>query len=332
MKIGVWIPDKYLTSVRIYYQQLKVRLESEGFELVPFGQNDTLPEDVDIYWDPTCTGGKSPNRRFIKATKPLVATVHGAANFSLPLKFTFDTPKKKLKGFFLNTKRKFFWNFFRKNIGHIITVSAFAKEEIVTFLNLSPEKISVIHHGYDSNNFNDGGIENRSFLLHVSVYQPIKNIQVMLDAYQLIPENERLPLVMIVPGYPGTIEIPGVELHSSSVPPSVIAEKMKAAKAFILPSFRESFGLPVIEAMACGTPVITSLGSACEEVAGSAGILCDPRDTKAWKDAIQLLSTDENQWMDYHKRVLLRAKDFCWDACAAKHIQVFRKTLDIDKE
>jgi glycosyltransferase involved in cell wall biosynthesis len=329
MRVGVWIPDKYLTSVKIYFEQVSRRLSSKGVVFVPFGSKDKRPEDVDLYWDPTCTGGKAPNRRFIGAKKPVIATVHGAANFSLALHYTFSGTKGKIKGWFLNLKRKFFWNFFRNKTSQIITVSAFAKKEIVAFLQLPEEKISVIHHGFDQQLFYPLDRKSRNYLLHVSVFQPIKNIDILLKAYAALPESNRLPMLMIVPGYPHKIDIPGVTLINTPQPPALIAEKMSAARAFILPSFRESFGLPVIEAMACGTPVITSKGSACEEVASYAGILCNPNIMEEWKAAMHHISSDDALWEDLHQKSIQRSKDFSWDTCAAKHMDVFRKTSDI---
>lgn len=331
MKVGVWIPDKYVTSVKIYFQQVSSRLEKEGVEFVPFQRNDPLPKDVDLYWDPTCTGGKSPNRRFFFAKKPLIATVHGAANFSLPLHYTYAGFRKKFKGLFLNLKRKLYWKLFRNKIAGIITVSAFAKNEIAAFLNLPPDKINVIHHGYDQTLFYNDNALQREYLLHVSVHQPIKNVATLLKAYGSLPEERRLPLLLVIPGYPHEIKMDDITLINSSQAPALIADKMRRAKAFILPSFRESFGLPLIEAMACGTPVITSKGSACEEVAATAGILCDPYSEEEWKDAIEKICQDEVLWDNLHQRAIERSKDFSWDICAAKHLDVFRKTSDIGK-
>ena len=120
MKIGVWVPEKYLHSVRIYYEQVSRILSQKGVEFIPFGPNDVLPKNVDLYWDPTCTGGKNPNKRFQLREHPLVATVHGASNFALPHHYTYKGWKNQLKGYFINAKRTFYWKYFRKNIEGII--------------------------------------------------------------------------------------------------------------------------------------------------------------------------------------------------------------------
>ncbi|MCO5232276.1 MAG: glycosyltransferase family 4 protein [Chitinophagales bacterium] len=327
MKIGVWTPDKYLNSVRVYYEHITSILTGKGVEFIPFGKSDPLPEQVDLYWDPTCTGGKNPNKRFIKRKFPLVATVHGASNFSMPHHYTYRGWKQQLKGYAINWKRKWYWNYFRDNIEGIITVSKFAKEEIVRELQIDSSKIQQIYHGLNQQLFFPIQNSRRDFLLHVSVFQPVKNITTLLAAYQQLDKQQRLPLTLIVPGYPNVINIDGVTLIAHALPQKEIAIYMQEARAFILPSYRESFGLPLIEAMACGTPVITSKGSACEEIVKDNGILCDPYQVATWSDAMAAISRNQPHWETLSKKSLERASEFSWEKCAQEHYIYFQKTL-----
>lgn len=327
MKIGVWIPEKYLHSVRIYYEQVSRILIQKGVEFIPFGQNGSLPQGVDLYWDPTCTGGKNPNKRFSIRKHPLVATVHGASNFALPHHYTYNGWKQQLKGYFINAKRKFYWKYFRKNIEGIITVSDFAKGEIIRELKLEADKIRTIYHGYAASTFKPVTERSNDYLFHVSVFQPVKNIPTLLEAYSKTDASQRLPLILLIPGYPNKIEIKGVTLLQQSVNQAEIAKYMQHAKAFILPSVRESFGLPIIEAMACGTPIITSKGSACEEITKGYGILCSPNKVEDWTNAMDRISTDENLWEDLHQKSLERAKDFSWEKCAEEHYTYFQELI-----
>ncbi|HUH75201.1 MAG TPA: glycosyltransferase family 1 protein [Chitinophagales bacterium] len=327
MRIGVWVPEKYLHSVRIYYEQVSRILCQKGVEFIPFGPSDALPVDVDLYWDPTCTGGKNPNKRFLKRTQPLVATVHGASNFALPHHYTYNGWKQQLKGYYINAKRKFYWKSFRKNIEGIITVSNFAKAEIIQELQLDADKIRTIYHGYDSSYFVPIVERSNDYLFHVSVFQPVKNIPVLLKAYQKLEESKRLPLILLIPGYPHKIDIKGVTLLKKPVSQKEIAQYMQHAKAFILPSVRESFGLPIIEAMAVGTPVITSLGSACEEITKGYGILCQPNKVEDWSKAIEKISSDTILWNELHRKSLQRAQDFSWEKCAEQHYSYFYELI-----
>lgn len=327
MKIGVWIPDKYLHSVRIYFEQVSGILTQKGVEFIPFRKNEDLPQAVDLYWDPTCTGGKNPNKRFLKRQHPLVATVHGASNFALPHHYTYRGWKQQLKGYWINFKRKMSWNLFRNNIEGIVTVSDFAKGEIVRELQLDTEKIQAIHHGYSKEIFYPVPDRKNDYLFHISVFQPVKNIATLLEAYQKADRKKRLPLILVIPGYPESIDIEGVTLIRQSISQKEVAKYMQHARAFFLPSVRESFGLPIIEAMATGTPVVTSYGSACEEIASGYGLLCDPTQTEDWKEAIEKVSTDDRLWADLHQKSLERAKDFSWEQCAEQHLQYFQKLI-----
>lgn len=327
MKIGVWIPDQYLHSVKIYFEQVSQALTQKGVTIVPFGKNDALPDDVDVYWDPTCTGGKNPNKKFLKRKKPLVATVHGASNFALPHHYTYHGWKQQLKGYWINFKRKISWNLFRDNIEGIITVSNFAKDEIVRELRLNPENIQAIYHGYRSDIFRPLAGRKKDYLFHISVFQPVKNIETLLRAYQKADPQKRLPLKLVVPGYPHKIDMEGVEFISTPISQQEVAQYMQHARAFLLPSVRESFGLPIIEAMATGTPVIVSKGSACEEIARGYGLLCDPFMEKEWTSAIETISSDDVFWEELHQKSLQRAQDFSWEQCAEKHFLYFQSLI-----
>ena len=217
--------------------------------------------------------------------------------------------------------------YFRKDIEGIITVSNFAKSEIIEELQLDAHKIRTIYHGYDSKLFFP--IEERSndYLFHVSVFQPVKNIPVLLEAYSQLEESKRLPLILLIPGYPNKINVKGVTLIQQPVSQNEVAHYMQHAKAFILPSVRESFGLPFIEAMATGTPIITSFGSACEEITKGYGILCRPNHVVDWSDAIEKISSDKVLWNELHQKSLERAHDFSWNKCAEEHYSYFSELI-----
>ena len=327
MRIGVWHPDKYLNSVRIYYEQVSNILIEKGVQIIPFGKNDKLPQHVDLYWDPTCTGGKNPNRRFLKRENPLVATVHGASNFALPHHYTYHGFKQQIKGYGINFQRKMLWNLFRNHIEGIITVSNFAKKEIVKELNLDADKIKVIYHAYDKDLFKPIADRSNDFLLHVSVFQPVKNIETLLKAYQNISLDNKLPLILIVPGYKGNVQIDEVQLINKNLTQQEVAKYMQNAYAFILPSHRESFGLPLIEAMACGTPVITSYGSATEEISKDVGILCKPDNIEEWTDAMITIMNDTNLWNTLHEKSLEKSQTFNWEKSAMEHLNYFQSLI-----
>lgn len=326
MRIGVWKPQHDETSVKIYTDQIVHYLREFGHEIILFGRYEKIP-NVDIIWDSTCTGAQYPNRKLLQTSIPWVVTVHGAANLSMPLHMTFDTFSKKIKGILINERRKLMWSIYKTKVAHIITVSSYAKEEIVEHLNIPPQLISIIYHGYDDNLFYRQSGE-KPYLLHVSVYQPKKNVDRIVEAYQQLPEEKRLPLVLICPGYKNRINDKSITLITAYQTRKQIAQYMKEAYAFIFPSHHESFGMPLVEAMACGVPVITSNTTACPEIVKDAGIAVDPTSTDALKAAIEKICTDKAWREELSKRALERAKDFSWAKSARLHETLFKQVLD----
>lgn len=323
MKIGIWNPKHTATSVQIYTDNVVEHLQSFGNEICYFGKDDELP-DVDIIWDSTCTGAQYPNRKILNSAIPWIVTVHGASNLSLPLKYNFNSISDKLKGLYINFKRRTMWSWYKYKVEHIITVSKYAKEELINYLNFTPSFISVIYHGYDDNLFyRQSGA--KPYLLHVSVYQPKKNVERIIEAYQSIKDENKLPLVIVCPNYPTVIDDKKITLITTHVERKQIAKYMKEAYTFIFPSIHESFGMPLVEAMACGVPVITSKTTACAEIVANAGILVNPLSSVEIKNAIIKIMLNKKLHDDLAANSLERAKNFSWEKCARLHEEIFKR-------
>ena len=323
MKIGVWKPKHTATSVQIYTDNVVQHLREFGNEIFFFSKDDDLPV-VDIIWDSTCTGAQYPNRKILNSQIPWIVTVHGASNLSLSLKYNFNTFFDKIKGLYINLKRKIIWSWYKYKVAQIITVSKYAKEELVQYLNFAPSFISVIYHGYDDNIFyRQSGA--KPYLLHVSAYQPKKNVDRIIEAYQAIEDKNKLPLIVVCPNYPTIINDDKITLINTHIDSKQIAKYMKEAYAFIFPSIHESFGMPLVEAMACGVPVITSNSTACPEIIANAGILVNPLSSEEIKNAIIKLLQDKNLHDELAKNALERAKDFSWEKTARLHEEIFKR-------
>ena len=109
---------------------------------------------------------------------------------------------------------------------------------------------------------------------------------------------------------------------------TTIAELLAGARMLLFPSLYEGFGLPVLEAMASGTPLILSRSSALPEVAGEAGTYIDPQDEQACAAAMQQLIDDQVEWQRCRELGLQRAKEFSWQRCAAITAGVYRQVLE----
>jgi glycosyltransferase involved in cell wall biosynthesis len=169
-----------------------------------------------------------------------------------------------------------------------------------------------------------------SFLLFVGTREPRKNLPRLLDAVASLGA-EAPPLVLVGPhGWgPDITE----QLASMPVPPRelgfVAAARLHdlyaAATVVCYPSLREGFGLPVLEAMAQGTPVVTSAGTATEEVAGDAGVLVDPLDTGSIAHAIADLLDDPERSARLGELGRRRAGELTWERCASAHVEIYRE-------
>lgn len=328
MRIAVYSPRNLPHSLRIYTENVTRELAALGAAIVPFAADAPLPGDVDIYWDPRAAGGAAPYRGLRAARRPLCVTVHGAAPFSLSVRECYPDALRALRGQWQKVRHIYEWRTFKGRLTAIITVSEYAKSEIERCLGLGGERIEPIYHGVDHELFHPAGPEpeTNSYFLHVSSYQPVKNLTGLLAAYARLAAG-RPRLVAVVPGYPRAEGGAGVELHRQSMTPAQIAVLYRQAIGFVFPSLRESFGMPIVEAMASGCPVITSNATGCAEVAGQAALLVDPRSADEIASAMARLAADAELRARLRARGLERAAAFSWWRSARAHLALFQQAL-----
>ena len=240
-------------------------------------------------------------------------------------------------------------NFDYKRLDSIITVSEAEKNEIVKALKIPAEKISVVYHGLEHERFRvlkdaEAVREelNRkygvgSFILQVANYFPVKNIPGLIKAFWKVKCHGIRHKLVIVGGkrwqYQEVLKtIEELDLQNEVVLTGSMAgddlvKFYNAADLFVLPSLHESFGLPILEAMACGTPVITSNVYSMPEVAGDAAILVDPSDPDAIANAIYKVLANDGLRNEMIKKGLERVKEFTWERCARETLEVYEDVL-----
>lgn len=328
MKIGVYRPASLPFSVRSYIDNVSAELERFGVSLVCW-EGRGLPDGADLYWDPRCSGLAPPPAGFAKAVKPLVVTIHGAAPVALPAREIYPNPARAVTGRLIARKRLWTWKKLLGRVEAVITVSKFARKEIAEKFGLGAGKIAPIYHGVDHSVFTPRDEKGGAgpYLLHVSQPQPKKNIPRIMQAYGLLPEDGRPRLVIVAPGLSSRGAGPGVEIIDTPASQGKLATMYRGAMGFIFPSLHESFGMPILEAMACGCPVVTSNGSACAEVAADAALLVDPRSARDIASAMERLITDKRLGTELREKGPKRAASFTWERCAREHLEVFGKAL-----
>jgi glycosyltransferase involved in cell wall biosynthesis len=232
----------------------------------------------------------------------------------------------------------------------IITIASFSKEEIVKYLSINPEKIAVTPLGVDINRFHP--IKDRSLLLNIKkklnisedyflylgTLEPRKNIKRMIEAYAILKRKYNdIPQLVLAGrlgwGYDSIFEsIAKNKLENVIKYINYISDEDKilllnGAFLFIYPSLYEGFGLPPLEAMACGIPVLTSNTSSLPEVVGNAALAVDPLDIDAILNGMECLINNHNLRKDLSERAMVQAKKFSWDSTASMTMDVYQDVL-----
>jgi glycosyltransferase involved in cell wall biosynthesis len=222
----------------------------------------------------------------------------------------------------------------------ILTVSESSKRDILRFVDVPPDKIDVIYNAYDER----FGAEPREedvvrvreryqlhdeFVLYAGNVKPHKNLERVIQALHQVRARglDHLKLVLIgdeISRYTALRRaVHQHQLHKyvrflGYMPEETLAVMYRLAAVFVFPSLYEGFGLPPLEAMASGTPVVTSNVSSLPEVAGDAAVLVDPYDPEAIADGIYRVLTDETLRRDLRHKGLQRASQFSWEDSARR--------------
>ncbi len=217
----------------------------------------------------------------------------------------------------------------------VIAVSEFTRQQVIAHLGVAPESVHVVHHGVRATPL-AGGAEMRRgrVILNVGAIQKRKNIARLVGAFERVSADWRLVLAGSA-GY-GSEEILARIAASAAagrisvlgyVSPAELAGWYARSSVFAFPSLDEGFGMPVLEAMAAGVPVLTSNRSALPEVAGDAALLVDPYDGEAMGAALRGLTESEDLRRDLSRRGVLRAQQFTWERAVEATWDVYRQVL-----
>lgn len=282
-----------------------------------------------------CTANTAP----LSTSVPLIVTLHDIIYLE---NVDFKGTAYQNLG---NLYRRFIVPKIVKKAGLILTVSHFERENIIERLHLPADKVQVLYNGVSSKfnrQYTKEDVETfrkqfhlpEKFIMFLGNTAPKKNTRNVIKAFAeyCLEEKNIIPLVLLdykkelVSEILATLHWQDLIDHfifPGYIPHQQIALMYNAATLFLYPSLRESFGLPILEAMACGVPVITSTTSSMPEIAGDAARLVDPYNYKELSFAISTILGDESLQKLYTEKGLERVKQFTWKASAEKLVSLY---------
>jgi glycosyltransferase involved in cell wall biosynthesis len=295
---------------------LQRSLGASNFAIAP-----RVPKSADLVWHPA-------NGTFFASRCPNVVTMHDAVPFRYP---NPDARKRAHEQEpFLRSVR---------TAAQFITVSLVGKNELEAVLAVPGERIEVIYLGIEPA-FSPGeaqplpqDLTPEGYLLFVGdPYEARKNFEMLYRAFRAAwpaGEGPRLAIAGTArPPHDDVIALGTIDGDLAAGREAMV-RLYRGARAAVVPSYFETFGLPVAEAMACGTPVLASRASSLPEIGADAALYASPDDETAWRDALRAITGDDALRTRLRARGIERAATFTWERCVEAHIDAFRRVAGL---
>ena len=282
----------------------------------------------------------------VKVTEKYVVTLHDIIQLTAPNTFQVVRSLANHKRWAMTAYSK--WTILQtvRAASRIITVSSYEKSQIVEHLGITPERVCVTHLAPNAL-FTPADIETKrkwlhevqdkfglknKFVLGVG-YEPRKNIPLLIDAFSLIAsEHPDVDLVIVAAEERSRLDFEELAQKKkleervfvlAKMPPSDLATLYNLTEVFLYPSERESFGLPPLEAMACGAPTIALNKSSLPEILQDGALFIDNKDPQAWANAIGKVIVDKSLRYDLTSRGQEQAARMNWQRCALDTLHVY---------
>lgn len=233
----------------------------------------------------------------------------------------------------------------------VVADSENTRNDVICLLGVAPERVEVVHAGVEKRFHppaddckvqevrNRLGLD-RPFILSVGVIEPRKDLPTLVRAYNLLRSRLDIPHLLALAGGRGWLADDTFRQAELSpyrrdirflgfVPDEDLPELYAAADLFVYPSIYEGFGLPPLEAMACGTPVVTSNAASLPEVVGEAGLMVEPGDVEGLAEAMEQVLCHADLRDTMRQRGIARASSFTWEAAAERLLAVYQRVADL---
>ena len=279
-----------------------------------------------------------PNQNFARyalfGKNPFIVTVHDLIRFCF--NFTKETISERI---LLKLDIRYI-----KRASHIIADSQNTRNDLIKYLKVPDSKITVIYPGVDHSIFKPYNVKllDKPYILYVGSERPRKSLGRLLDAFaKLKGEFPELKLVKVgafgrskeyrrdIMKKLSSLGITEGVIFIDHVSELELAYYYTSAQLLAYPSLYEGFGLPPLEAMACGCPVVTSNTSSLPEVVGEAGIMVDPYDIDSLAQAMRQVLTNSELRDDMVRKGLEQSKKFSWEKAAEQTLEVYKKVAEL---
>ncbi len=282
-----------------------------------------------LIWSPCNMGPLAARRQ--------VVTIHDAAVFEHPEWFS-SRFGRVYRGLLPLLARR---------VARVVTVSHFSRDRLAEALGIDAARIAVVHNGVGDQFRPTPALHpalvpivgDRPYFATLSTREPRKNLQLVMRAWALA--RPRLPedMVLLVVGGQGASAVfgdrPGAQpdgagggiIHTGYLPDDALPSLLSGAHGLLYPSLYEGFGLPALEAMACGTPAVTTRLTSLPEVCGEDALYVDPADPQDLADALVRLAGDPDLRADLGRRGLARSRQFNWDKAAKQMDEILTECV-----
>lgn len=288
---------------------LRRALGSERFAIA------RAPDAGQVTWHPA-------NGAFFKTAGRSVATIHDA----VPFRFPDPDPRRR------NDQQAPFLRSVQA-CHQFIAVSEFGKRELIDVFSISPDRIAVMYHGVDPM-FHPAGDEShvvdvpKPYVLFVGdpLGEPRKNFPMLLRAFRSAFPEKTVHLVVAGSRDPASAGVHYAGLaggDAAGAGDARLRALYSGAIALCVPSYYETFGMPMVEAMACGTPVLASAASCLPEIAGEAALYAAPDDDQTWAENLLRIVEDGALRLNLRAAGLRQAARYDWNESARRHAEVF---------
>jgi len=328
LNLGILKRENDPTSLVVYLDNITKELAVYDIIILFFSEKSEIPENCHLIWEPALAMRRIP-QIYKNCDLPIIASMHGVKSYSLPINEIATNTYTRVYEFWLKQQLSADWKWFKNKMTKVVAVSEYGADEVKRAFDIPKSKVDFIYNGIDHSIFNSEVMpikHEKAYFFHVSTNNPLKNVNRIIEAYYNIP-SPKPDLVLAISGFNIKKKFEGIYIIDSFLSQTELARWYKGAIALVMPSLRETFCMPIIEAMACGCPVITSNITGCSEISGKAALKVNPRSVNEIRTAMEVVFHDRSIKERLSNEGIKQSEKFSWTKSATQFYNLFKSVL-----